>query len=422
MADLTFLMNADPPGSANQFYTLAKQYFVAAGSTVIDAPANGQTLEGVFTELKSRKVAGGTINLVSHASAFAAMICPVTLASQAAGYVSMSADDLQEALAAKSLTPPGPGVITDKTRIVIYGCDVGRSLRFLTMLSGLFGNPGEVLAPRRLSIFRLDGSTVKYRQAQTWSLVRKAPLIPAGASVPAGGWPAYQAAFVKDATDKFARTAIAAEITGEDRLKAILTTAASNATTTFGPTFFIQEGIDILFPAPPSAADLASSVKPRPNGDPVTAAAQSAAQVDDTTQVTTVTAADAYPANAAKTKYAITVIVLAQVIDADVLIAEGPGYSRLSSGKERAPSPGPKPVGGGAGSGGSSGAGASNDQLQTLTDKLLADGATQQDVDELGTDIPQGDATEGLAMDSPDDSSDTGDPIDLLLPTRLELA
>ena len=68
-------------------------------------------------------------------------------------------------------------MITDKTRIVIYGCDVGRSLRFLTMLSGLFGNPGEVLAPRRLSIFRLDGSTVKYRQAQTWSLVRKAPLI-----------------------------------------------------------------------------------------------------------------------------------------------------------------------------------------------------------------------------------------------------
>src|SRR5690349_17187001 len=135
MADLTFLMNSDPAGDPNQFYTLAKQYFVAAGSTVIDAPANGQTLEGVFTELNSRKVAQGTINLVSHASAFAAMICPVTLASQAAGNVSMSADDLEEALAAKPLTPPAPGVITDNTRIVIYGCDVGRSLRFLTMLS-----------------------------------------------------------------------------------------------------------------------------------------------------------------------------------------------------------------------------------------------------------------------------------------------
>ena len=40
------------PATTNQFYTLAKQYFVAAGSTVVDAPANGQTLEGVFNELK----------------------------------------------------------------------------------------------------------------------------------------------------------------------------------------------------------------------------------------------------------------------------------------------------------------------------------------------------------------------------------
>jgi hypothetical protein len=154
------------------------------------------------------------------------------------------------------------------------------------------------------------------------------------------------------------------------------------------------------------------------------AVAQSAGQVDDTTQVTTVTAADAFPANAAKTKYAITVIVLAQVIDADVLIAEGPGYRRLTSSKGVAPSPGPKPVGGGTGSGGGggSGAGASNDQLQSVIDELLADGAAQADIDALAATIPQGDATEGLAMDSPDDSSDTGDPIDLLLPTRLELA
>jgi hypothetical protein len=49
-------------------------------------------------------------------------------------------------------------------------------LNFLKLLSGLFGNPGELLAPRRLSVFKLDGSTVKYRQAQSWTLVRKARL------------------------------------------------------------------------------------------------------------------------------------------------------------------------------------------------------------------------------------------------------
>ena len=65
-------------------------------------------------------------------------------------------------------------------------------------------------------------------------------------------------------------------------------------------------------------------MKPLSNGDPVKAAAQSAAQVDDTTVVTTISGADAYPANAAKTKYSITIVLLAQVIDEDVLIAEGP--------------------------------------------------------------------------------------------------
>ena len=97
MPDLTFLMNADPPGATNQFYTLAKKYFIAAGSTVIDAPANGQTLEGVFTKLKALNKEQRTINLVSHANGFAAMECPVTVASQTAGRRTMTVDDLQDA-------------------------------------------------------------------------------------------------------------------------------------------------------------------------------------------------------------------------------------------------------------------------------------------------------------------------------------
>src|SRR5215469_5848427 len=223
MADLTFLMNADPAGDPNRFYTLAKQHFVAAGSTVIDAPANGQTLEGVFTRLKALNTEQATINLVSHANGFAAMECPVTVASQNAGRRTMTADDLQDVLAAKSLTPPGPAVVTAKTRIVIYGCDVGRSMRFMTMLSGLFGDPGELLAPRRLSLFQLVGTKVVYRQAQTWSLVRKAPLTSAGGTEPAGGWPAYRTQFVKDAAAKFADVAMSTETGGDVHLKALLT-------------------------------------------------------------------------------------------------------------------------------------------------------------------------------------------------------
>lgn len=125
MGDLTFLMNSDPSGASNQFYSLAKQYFVAAGATVIDAPAGGQTLEGVFTRLKTETKEQKTINLVSHANGFAAMECPVTVPAQQHGRRTITADDLQDVLAAKSLAPPGPAVITANTRIVIYGCDVG---------------------------------------------------------------------------------------------------------------------------------------------------------------------------------------------------------------------------------------------------------------------------------------------------------
>jgi len=417
MPDLTYLMNRDPAGDPNHFYSLAKQFFVAAGSTVVEAPAAGQTLEGVFNDLKSRTDVPVTINLVSHASGFASMECPVTLASQAAGRRTMTVDDLQDALAAKSLAPPGPAAITEKTRIVIYGCDVGRSESFLRMLSGLFGDPGEVLAPRRLGIFKADGTAVKYRQAQTWSLVRKPPLILGSATTPTGGWANYRTKFVDDAFVKFGRLAIPDEPVGPDRLQTMLTNAAAQATTTFGPTFFFEEGVQIFPQGPQTAADAAASLAPRSNGDPVTAVPKSKLELDDTTVVTTISGTDAYAANPAKTQFAITVAILAQIIDQDVLIAEGPSYRRVTTSKGLAPSPGPQPVGSGAGSGGGSGASASNDQLQTLVDELLADGAPQADVDELVALVPTGDATEGLATDSPDDISDTDDGIALLLPT-----
>ena len=88
----------------------------------------------------------------------------------------------------------------------------------------------------------------------------------------------------------------------------------------------------------------------------------------------------------------------------DVLIAEGPGYRRVTTSKARAPSPGPKPTSGGATSGGdaSGGPDALAEQLQALLDEVLADGAAQADADALLAAVPQGDATEGLEVDVPD--------------------
>lgn len=396
MADLTFLMNVAPSGDEKHFYVLARQFFTAAGSTVVDAPASGQTLEGVFDDLRSRSDVPETINLVSNLSGFASMECPVTLASQAAGRRTMTVEDLKEALAAKSLPPPGPTAVTDKTRIVIYGCDVGRSESFLRMLAGLFGDPGEVLAPLRLGVFALDGTTVKYRQAQTWSLVRKPPLVLGGAADPTGGWADYRTKFVNDGSLKFGRVAIPDEPIGPDRLLTMLTDAAANATTQAGPTFFFEAGIQIFAQGPQSAAAAAAALEPRSNGDPVTAVAKSKLELDDTTVVTTVRGTDAYPANPGETEFAITVAILAQIIDDEVLIAEGPGYRRLTTSPGLALSPGP----GGSGTGtGGSGTGGPSAALQAILDQMLADGAPQSEMDAILALIPQGDATDSPTVE-----------------------
>jgi hypothetical protein len=152
-------------------------------------------------------------------------------------------------------------------------------------------------------------------------------------------------------------------------------------------------------------------VRPISNGDPVKAKAASVAQVDDTTVVTTISGADAYAANPAKTKFSITVVVLGQVDGEDVVVAEGPGYARVSTSKGLAPSPGPKPIGGGAGSGGGSGSGAgAANEIQSITDELLANGVAQDVIDTVLAVAPQGDATEGLATESPDAISVDGEP------------
>ena len=56
MGAITFLMDKDPANAANAFYANAKGYFSGLQSDVIEAPAGGQTLEGVFKILRDRAV------------------------------------------------------------------------------------------------------------------------------------------------------------------------------------------------------------------------------------------------------------------------------------------------------------------------------------------------------------------------------
>ena len=111
MADLTYLANADLAGGTDTFYALAKQYFTANGSTVVDAPAQGQTIEGILADLASRGALQETVNIVCRATGLGALAMPLTLADQAAGRGFANAEDVENALSKKSLVPPGQAIV-----------------------------------------------------------------------------------------------------------------------------------------------------------------------------------------------------------------------------------------------------------------------------------------------------------------------
>jgi hypothetical protein len=389
MAALTYLANTDPADGSDTFYTLARQHFDAAGATIVDAPAAGQTIEGILADLATRDTLLDTINIVCRPTGVGALALPLTAAEQAAGATITTSDDVQKAIANKTLAAPAATVVADTTRVVLHGADIGRSTTFLMRLASLFGNPGELLAPRRLSVFTPDGSDALYRQAQTWTRVGVEPLIPDGADEPSGGWPAFRSQFVSDLALLFGPAAVLAEDGGDTTLTVALTAAAAAATRTIQPPgFFFESGFDILPSGALSAQQVAEDLQPIANGDPVTAVAASAAEVDDTTLVTTVTFADAFALDAALDRYAIRVVQLARLIDADVPIAEGPGYARVTSSAGLAPA---------AASGTDAG------YLQPMIDALLAQVIPQDVIDAVLAGAPQGDATDGLDdADSPD--------------------
>ena len=402
MAELTYLASTDPTDAVNPFYALAKQYFEANGSIVVDAPSGGQSIEGILADLKARAVVQQTINIVCQGTGFGALALPTTSAEQGAGRSITVTDDMLAALISKTLAPAGPDVVGEDTRVVLYGGDLGRSTNLLLHLSCLFGNPGELLAPRRLGVFTLNGSAVQYRQAQSWTLVSKAPLMPQGADAPAQGWPAYRTQFVIDAGAKFGPAALQAEAGGDAQLTALLTEAASAATTAAGATFFIELGITISATATQTAQQIVDALKPMANGDPVTAAAQGAAQVDDTAVVTTISGTDAYATNADESQFTLGVVTLAQLIDQDVPIAEGPAYARLTSSQGLAAALGP----GASGDAGSD----SGNYLQPMIDALTTLGWSQTQIDAALADAPQSDASEDVQLDLPDPDLIPGDP------------
>lgn len=413
MPEITYLMATDPAGATNGYFANAKGYFLGRRSTVVDAPAGGQTLEGVFDDLRARAAAGaaGTfdqINLVSHATGFSSLMFGLTK-SERGGI--LTAARLTNALATASSSAPilkklGPPAVTDKTHVRLYGCDVGKDRPFLRDVGLMFGMPADVTAPLRVAVFRHDGATFAHRLARTWAVPWPSDV----ERTPPQGWAPVRQAFVAKAESKFGSAAAErspGDLFAADAVKATLTAAAAAATATTASTFFFHEYVEVLIPtteADPQA--FVNTVRPATSG------VVTASEVSDLTVASRVGPAD-FTDRSNPRSWVAHVAVLAQVIEAEVSVRND--HLTVAIAPASAPTPGPAPVGDG-GSPPPPVPPPAHSLWQQATDEFLAAGGAQGDLDALiaGLDAPPPD--HDLAEPDLPALDDGGEPADLLAP------
>jgi hypothetical protein len=383
MTQMTFLMGSDPttgPAAANKFYKYAAQYFQRIGAPAYAWPAGTHSLEDVFTVLRktcATSPAPDVINIVSHATGFGSLDFPLT-ALAAKPRIQLS--DLADALnpAKSPLKPLALDGITGKASVILYGCDVGRNVKFVLMLGAMFSGPAKIVAPRRVATFFVDTTgAAQYRLSRSWSIPSKLlPAMPSPATSPL--WPNFRTQFVQQAALIFGSKADRVRPLGSDDLRADLQNFVTKATDGSGdPSFFVEGYFGLT---PEQVAPLAAA-----NADPAPTGVPSNPQdVDDAWQATTLTQADAVVVSGigSTTKSDVTVTVLTKVIDTVVDFADPTSFcvwyssSPLAPGKP-APSIPANPPSGGATPPAPTG------ELGSLTDQLLAAGLAQTDLDPL---------------------------------------
>jgi hypothetical protein len=383
MSEIVFLAGTDAANSTNQYYALAKRFFTDrdASIPVVGPAANMKALsmESVFAELTRRAKATppqvfDVVNIVSHAFGMGGMELPLRKTSEAAGGVTMRnglTNAVLDARAAKAgaLLPPGRGAITPKTRIVIFGCDVGRDAVFLTALGELFGTPGSVAAPIRVAVFRLKGGKVQHRLAQTWSVLWGATSI---RSTNASGWSTARDAFIAKTDIKFIRNLETGSI--------IRARAASATLDNTKDEFFFAETYSVHKDAISTHLPVKTAVIGSTDGG---------GDDDDTTEPVVITAADMTPAETDlsdpnwPTK---NITVLASVIEKEVSTADTTQYRTVTFAAPTAPAKGPAPAPTADGSPMPEPIDPNApvpDRLQEFREQFLAAGGTQAELDDF---------------------------------------
>lgn len=152
-----FIMGSDPPGSKNPFYAQAKTYYdglygAAANSHVLTV----STLQQVMSTVNGDGNPVGLLIIVSHGHPdgrlmFDLGVTPdappnTTLPQTASGGTPTQFDTTKAAVSQGKLATPGETIIDAQTKIVIKGCNIGRSPRMVATLKDAFGGRAGVTA------------------------------------------------------------------------------------------------------------------------------------------------------------------------------------------------------------------------------------------------------------------------------------
>ena len=335
MGAITFLMGMDSAGNA--FFANAKGFFTGPNSVVIDAPAGGQSLEGVFKVLRDRanqtpKQVFDPINIVAHATGFSSLQFRMRAAATSPDII--TADDLTaeiakiNAKAADAWKQLGQPIIISATKVVLYGCDVGRGAPFVRDFGRLFGEDLHVYAPLRVAVFRHAGTTFEHRLARTWSVPWPSAISQATA------WPPTRTKFVADAVTKFGPTwtAVTNDPLGPIGLENNLKNVAVAATEKQAASWFFHEQISfdpsfVTATMPPVRSAIVS-----PGGS----------DVDDTTVENSIGPSHVTDRTNAAT-WVAHLLVLAQIIEQSVDITSSAQYRHVDIDPPQDASPGPKP-------------------------------------------------------------------------------
>jgi hypothetical protein len=152
-----FIMGTDPPGSKNPFYTHAKAYYDGQyGAAANSHVQTVSTLQEVMSTVNADGNPVGLLIVVSHGHPDGRMMFDLgvtpdappntTLPVTAAGGTPTQYDTAKAAVSQGKLSTPGEKVIDAQTKIIIKGCNIGRSPRMVAVLKEAFGGRAGVTA------------------------------------------------------------------------------------------------------------------------------------------------------------------------------------------------------------------------------------------------------------------------------------